>query len=140
MFHDRLVDDKDQKYFYDIMEEVSLKHLDTVIVEKGTKLMFGDFMNVTNTIMAAGGSTGEKIYEETRDYNKVREVLQEYLDDFNTVYKKEIKLVFFLDAIEYCVRIARILRSERGHALLVGVGGMGKRSLTRLAAHLNGFK
>lgn len=62
------------------------------------------------------------------------------MDDYNITNAKDMKLIFFMDAIEHCTRIARILRAERGNALLVGLGGMGKQSLTKLASHVNGYK
>lgn len=95
-------------------------------------LLFGDFMNPV--------SKENRIYEEITNLEKLKTVLTENLMDFNMVYNKDIQLIFFMDAIEHISRIARILRSERGNALLVGVSGMGKQSLTKLASHVNNYK
>jgi len=62
------------------------------------------------------------------------------LDEYNTTPAinkgKTMNLVIFDDALKHLLRIARVCNSPAGNAMLVGVGGSGKQSLTRLSAYI----
>ncbi|XP_049813740.1 dynein axonemal heavy chain 6 [Schistocerca nitens] len=141
VFHDRLINIEDKSYFYKLMYEVCNRTYGDPVIQLPEEeiilhppvLLFGDFM-------VMGASKEDKVYEEITDIEKFKKVAQDYLEDYNLTTPKEMKLIFFMDALEHITRLARILRAERGNGLLVGVGGMGKQSLTRLAAHLCGYK
>eukprot|EP00501_MAST-03F_sp_TOSAG23-6_P002658 GSMAST32.ASY1.ANO1.2804.1 assembled CDS len=63
-------------------------------------------------------------------------IVNEYLADYNAESKNAMNLVLFTDAIRHVSRISRIIRQPLGNVLLLGVGGSGRQSLTRLATFM----
>ena len=80
-----------------------------------------------------------RIYEEAI-ITDLQSQIEEYLNEYNSESKQPMYLVIFGDAMLHVVKIARVLRQPSGHALLLGVGGSGRQSLTRLATYISGYK
>ena len=62
-----------------------------------------------------------------------------YIEEGLEVYNDNnavMNLVLFEDALKHVCRITRIVMSSPGHRLMVGVGGRGKQSLSRLASSM----
>lgn len=77
------------------------------------------------------------VYEPVASLDVVRKVVTDLLREFNEAHPaKALPLVLFDDALHHLMRLCRVLCMPRGNALLVGVGGSGKQSLTKLAAHI----
>jgi len=67
----------------------------------------------------------------------LRNHLVQQLADYNATPKqKKMDIVLFKDALIHVAKIYRVLNLKRGHVLLVGVGGSGRHSLTRLAGYI----
>ena len=132
VFADRLVNDEDRRWFADLRdrqlsERFELSYRDIVETER---LMFGDYLS----------SGDPKPYVHVEDLEAVVKTFEGFLEDYNAENTKRMDLVLFMDAIEHVSRISRIIRQPKGNALLLGVGGSGRQSLTRLAAFAAEFK
>ncbi|XP_063540762.1 dynein axonemal heavy chain 10 [Cydia strobilella] len=93
-------------------------------------LLFGDYRNALD-------EEEIRYYEDLLDYEAVYFLFQEILDEFNERIGK-MSVVLFEDCLEHLTRTHRILRMDRGNAMIIGVGGSGKKSIARLAAFAAG--
>ncbi|CAK85038.1 unnamed protein product (macronuclear) [Paramecium tetraurelia] len=126
VFQDRLVDDKDRDWFLTLL----MGHTQRVFEFEWEKpqvqnLLFGDYSNAN------------KDYIRIDNPQELPRKFQDFLNMYNAS-QKQMNLVFFTDAIMHLSRLCRILRQPRGNALLIGVGGSGRQSLTKLSAQTRG--
>ena len=135
VFADRLVNNDDKAWFGSAMREQLAERMgeghgwdDIVTTER---LIFGDYL-------VPGAEP--RVYAQATDMDKLVKSVEEQLDDYNSVSNTQMKLVLFLDALEHVSRICRVIRLPLGNALLLGVGGSGRQSLTRLATYMEEFE
>jgi dynein heavy chain len=129
IFQDRLVNDEDSNWFESLLQsKISSEfNVETSQVLDNSYLLYGDFMNP---------NADPRKYEEITDISKATKIMEDILEDYNQVNTAQMKLVLFLDAVKHVTRISRIIRQPLGNALLLGVGGSGRQSLTRLASYM----
>jgi dynein heavy chain len=131
VFRDRLINEEDRDWYNNAVLHQLHSSLNAPNWSIGdfADVLYGDFV-----------LRAPKEYQELRDPNKVLAALVDYLNDYNINFSSRMELVFFRDAVNHVARIARVLSQPRGNALLVGVGGSGRQSLTRMAAWMANYK
>ncbi|XP_041972117.1 dynein axonemal heavy chain 7 isoform X2 [Aricia agestis] len=146
VFSDRLVEDADRQWLVSCLRSATAQHLnddfDTMLARLADnegepitdlhlrKLIYCDFANP---------KVDTRFYMETVNMDHLNSTVDAFLVEYNNMSKKPMNLVLFRFAVEHVSRICRVLAQPRSHALLVGLGGSGRQSLTRLAAHINEY-
>ncbi|XP_037394017.1 dynein heavy chain 8, axonemal [Pygocentrus nattereri] len=142
---DRFVCIEDKDWLEKAIARVIQEHVDPALVQEiHPDPYFVDFLQ------EAPEPTGEeaddacldapKIYEIVPNFEVLSEKLRLYQGQYNEAIRgSHLDLVFFTDAMTHLIKISRIIRTDGGSALLVGVGGSGKQSLTRLASYIAGY-
>ncbi|NXO09420.1 DYH9 protein, partial [Oriolus oriolus] len=132
VYRDRMVEEGDYHTFDKIQREMVKKCCDDI----EDTLEQAKHMNIYCHFAKGLGEPG---YRPVPSWEELSQILVEALDNYNEV-NAAMNLVLFEDAMCHVCRINRILEAPRGNALLVGVGGTGKQSLTRLAAFLSSLE
>lgn len=145
VFYDRLVDETDRSWFFtkltenvkeffkDKMENVFEDYLSengTVTLESLNYLLFGCYLDLDS-------EPGDRKYEEIPNLNTFRDIANSNLQEYNSTHKTKMDIVLFTYALQHLNKICRVMSMPAGSCLLVGMGGSGRQSLTRLAAIIN---
>uniref|UniRef100_A0A8C0MC70 Dynein axonemal heavy chain 3 n=1 Tax=Canis lupus familiaris TaxID=9615 RepID=A0A8C0MC70_CANLF len=145
VFYDRLIDHEDRQVFFNMVKETTsscfkqtmekvLIHLSPtgkIVDDNIRSLFFGDFFKP---------ESDPKIYDEITDLKQLTVVMEYYLEEFNNISKAPMSLVMFRFAIEHISRICRVLKQDKGHLLLVGIGGSGRQSASKLSTFMNSYE
>jgi dynein heavy chain len=134
VFHDRLINKEDRTWFTkNIVRMLILYFRKTVtyeeLFEEAPPVIFGDFVKGDLDVE-------DREYLEFPSIEYLAKKVSEFISDYNYSNSIHINLVLFQDALEHLARICRILRQPQGNCMLVGVGGCGKQTLTKLAAYI----
>jgi len=134
VFHDRLVDVEGREWFINMMSEKSKEFFNIEwkrILGTNDTILYGNFIDPKSVA---------KPYVEIADRSILSKVMNDYLEDYNMMTSRPMSLVLFGNAIEHVARISRIINQPSGNALLVGVGGSGRKSLSILATSIADFE
>jgi dynein heavy chain len=143
VFADRLINDEDRVKFdillKDVVQEKFKKTWKSIVEVE--PLLFASFV----PLVFPDGDTTKKpmsdLYCELYDRQNVKDTTESALGDYNRMHHSgKMNLVLFVSAIEHIVKIHRVITTEYGNALLVGVGGSGRKSLTALATFIASYE
>lgn len=132
VFGDRLIDRGDRDYLMKVIDEKLVAHMETSLADLGITKRVPIFADIFSTNV-----NDTFLYEEVANVDKLKQFMESKLEEYNSEPGfVQVDLVLFYDAIDHICRITRVLRQPNGNVFLIGVGGSGRQSLTRLASYL----
>jgi len=140
VFSDKLTNLKDKAIYKSYMEAQIMESFGEELTAKTQDPFYMVNFLRPDVYDAEGVQVGDapKMYEPGGSLEDIRPIVVEFLNKLNTEFPgKKMELVLFNDALEHLLRVNRLMEMPRGSGLLVGVGGSGKQSLTRLSSYMS---
>jgi len=138
VFCDRLISQEDNDEFDKLLESTKNKFLkDFIQNDAAPAVKEGETPPVDAKVWCSFTHT-DSYYTPVKDVHILKNVLQVKLNEYNES-NVVMPLELFGMAMDHVTRIVRIIENPRGNAMLVGVGGSGKQSLSRLACFICGY-
>ncbi|XP_036611437.1 dynein heavy chain 14, axonemal [Trichosurus vulpecula] len=137
VFHDRLVDTEERKYFFQLLSNELELYFE--IVWPRDKIMddlplYVDFLDVNKPHR-------RRIYQNCNNQKKLADILSEFQLSLGSAgLELSNSMVLFKEATEHVCRAARILRQPGSHMFLIGIEGCGKETCATLGCYLGDCK
>ncbi|KRX05785.1 P-loop containing nucleoside triphosphate hydrolase [Pseudocohnilembus persalinus] len=145
VFYDRLKFEEDQNWYYNTLNSVLRSKLKddmkNILKQKYDHYKLNLLNNEPLKVIRFGEVMAEvlddyKPYDEILDMPSLYDRLNYFVEDYNQNTKRPMNLVLFEFAVDHILKLTRILRTQQGHGLLIGLGGSGRQSMTLIAAHI----
>jgi dynein heavy chain len=134
VYRDRMINKEDRSLFRKQLDQLLAVNFSTnlmaVLDEPNEDYDFTDELIFVDFLDAG------RAYSEVKSIEQLRDRVEQKRIEFNNRTKIPIDIVLFNDALKNLCRINRILCMSNGHALLIGEGGSGRHSLSRMATYL----
>ncbi|XP_014210223.1 dynein heavy chain 7, axonemal-like [Copidosoma floridanum] len=140
---DRINDNEDKQWLFSkIRESVKMYFKDTfesvfdnlpkygdneLTLDSFQNLAFGNFVDLYKS---------KRRYEEISSFEQLKNKCLQYLGEFNESNDKKLDMVVTCHVLQHLVRICRVLATAGGSMLMISSSGTGRKSLARLAAHI----
>ena len=153
VFYDRVKDAEDKSWFLQMIKNVVRDHLHQnfsvlfnhldrdgdgdIDANELRRLFFGDWLSGQGISSPQREESG---YHEIDRPDDAISAMTRICEQYDSEKAQPMNLFMSLYCVEHISRLARVLRMRRGHSLLLGSPGVGRRSLTRMAAYVGGAK
>jgi dynein heavy chain len=139
VFMDRMINEQEQEKYKVIFAEILKKPFECEDIPGILEPRSTDGERILPNILTNFAVGNDHDYLPVGELENLSTVLQAQLTEYNES-NPMMDLVLFDDAMAHICRINRIISNPAGNAMLIGVGGSGKQSLSKLAAFIGGME